>query len=247
MQPDSPALQGKNRTSPRRLNTAIIVGILWTSAFESLYRTFALMLFGSIALGIAGSIWKDMVPSKGPGMAFSLGNWGNWSSEFEGHGFWILWGCSVVVVSGFRLARFLPDARHRAFVKHLRKIERRFSENWFRLIVSNAIVAMVSAMIISWASQFTWSAFIWNELIKPVIAWIFHAVSALIGVRSTGVIEDWMNWYGENALKFTFWGIYLGSIADDLGLPNAKTLCRRLWTRLVAQKQPSPVVPQQFS
>jgi hypothetical protein len=245
MQPDSLALPAKNCASRKRLSTAIILEILWDSAFKSLYRAFALMVFGSIALGIAGSIWQEMAPSKGPGINVSLGEWGNLSAPFKGHSFAILWTCSFAVVSVFHLARFLPDPRHRHFVKRLRRIERKFSENWFQLIVSNAIVAMVSAFIITLVSQFTWTALFWNELIKPVIAWIFQAVSALIGLRSTGVVQDWMNWYGENTLKFTFWTIYLGSIADDLGLPNVKTLGRRLWHRFVSPN-PTPAAPQRF-
>ena len=244
MQSDSLPLPEKDSPSRRKLTTAITLEILWDSAFKSLYRAFMLMLFGSIALGIAGSIWGEMTPSKGPGINVSLGDWENMSAPFKGHGFSVLWACSFVMVSAFRLAKFLPDARHREFAKRLRKIERKFSENWFQLIVSNAIVAMVTAFVVTLGSQFTWSALLWENAIKPAIAWVFHAVFALVGLRSTGVIDDWVSWYGENTLKFTFWSIYLGSILDDLGMPNFKTLARRLWHRLLAPKPPRPTAPE---
>src|SRR5581483_8593823 len=232
MEPDSLALTGKTFASRRQLSADRMVAILWNSAFKSLYRAFLIMVLGEVALGIAGSIWSGMAPSKGPGISFLPGHWGGWTSAVKGHRLGILWAICFVSISGFRLAWYLPDARHRNFVRRLRRIERKVSKNWFHLMVGNAIGALVSTFVISMVSRFSWSAMLWNAVIQPVIAWVFHLFALLVGAGASGVVQEWMNWYGDNQFRFMFWSIYLVSIADDLGLPNVKTLGRWVWMRV---------------
>lgn len=47
-------------------------------------------------------------------------------------------------------------------------------------------------------------------------------------------IQGLIQWFDANQMKFLFWMLYLSAVLDDLGLPNLKTLAKRVWRRIKA-------------
>jgi hypothetical protein len=91
---------------------------------------------------------------------------------------------------------------------------------------------MISAMVVNWAQQFTPTRLLFGSLLGSVWAGVQGMIQGVFGARGGDVLGAWVNWYGDNQLKFTFWALYLAAICDDLGIPNLKTLGRWLGRRV---------------
>jgi hypothetical protein len=199
-----------------------LVGILLESALSALINAMLVLLFGSIALQCVGGIFHDMIPSRPPEFGTPLpeqpetsatASFAHWVSPFQKHRFAIVFSILFVLTARARLLPLFrsPRARRKGPVS---RIAGRFSDRWFELIVWNAFGAMFGAMLFSW--------------VHPPI---HSAASHLLGTDHVRTFDAWFAWYGINKLKFAFWALYIAAICDDLGIPNWKTLCRRLWRR----------------
>jgi hypothetical protein len=121
----------------------------------------------------------------------------------------------------------------------LERAGNRLAAEWFGLIVSNAFVAWVSAIVLASVPGFSYTALLWGWLVT-VLAPARSLVESVIGSSATGYFQRWMEWYGENSMKFNFWLLYVAGICDDLGLPNLKTLARYSWRRWMTKSCKSP-------
>ena len=52
---------------PGSLSPDKVLSVVIESAVSAAVQTFLVILFGSLAIGIVGQIWKDMTPSAPPG------------------------------------------------------------------------------------------------------------------------------------------------------------------------------------
>jgi hypothetical protein len=233
--------------STRPVGPAAIYDILWNSAWESLVSAFLVTLLGSIALGIVGDLWKEMSPSMPPG--FSHQKTPEAETEpspnpthlhlpgfIQEHRFPIVYCVIFITTAGVRLRDLFRGELAPGRKSRLGKIARRLSEDWFGLIVGNAFGAMVSAMIFVWVTQFSWVQFLIHHLLGAILPSLRDVVSWILGQRAGNWVGSWLDWYSDNQLRFTFWLLYLGSICDDLGVPNLKSLCRWLWRRRKAKQ-----------
>ncbi len=148
------------------------------------------------------------------------------------HLFGIVFAFIFVLTLWFRLWGRAPDEPKSGGTSRLQRFGHQVSENWFEIIVINAIGAMISAVVLFWVQQFTPMKMLLAWVLDSVIAGIQSAISALFGAGIGRKFGAWFSWYGENQLKFTFWFFYVAAICDDLGLPNFKTLGRWLGRRV---------------
>jgi hypothetical protein len=212
--------------------------ILWESAVEALVNAFLVLLLGGIALDIVGGLLHDMTPSLPPGMAAkprthaasAPARHSSWAA-LEEYRFPVVFGILFVLTCRARLAANSRDAEKGKLAAWTRRVANRLSEEWFDLIVANAFGALISALVIVWSQNFSWTEWLWNWLLDRLASGVLGLVSLVFGTASAEGLKGWAGWYGENQFKFTFWLLYLGAISDDLGLPNLKTVARWLWRR----------------
>jgi hypothetical protein len=125
-----------------------------------------------------------------------------------------------------RLVQFSRNPTHRDAAAGLRWMYRRLTRDWFSLIVANAFVAFGTALALHFVQQFSPVQLLWGfvlGLFRP----LFDALDRV--VPGFGLLDSLVAWYNSNQMKFLFWLVYSAAICDDLGLPNLKTLGRRLW------------------
>jgi hypothetical protein len=224
------------------------LGIVWESAVESFVSALLVMVFGSIAIGVVGGIWREMAPSLPPGFtpqpkaeATPPTNWG-WVPSSSQHRLLILFGVIFVPTVWARLLRCRSDALPKSRTR-LTRITRTLSKQWFGLVVGNAFGAMIAAIVVTSFARFTPLKMLLAWLIDSAAAWFQNVIAWLFGSRTGGALQAWLNWYGLNQLKFTFWFFYLAGICDDLGIPNFKALGRWLKRRYWRQENCAPAAP----
>jgi len=131
--------------SPREILTVDrVVAIIWETAVESFVRAILVIVFGSIAIGIASEIWGDMVPSRPPGFAAKpeaeatpATPHHEWGAQFAEHRFMIVFSLMFVLTAWFRLFGHRQSAHWSEAGRHVTRITHHLSENWFRMIVGN--------------------------------------------------------------------------------------------------------------
>jgi len=200
--------------------------------------TIMVMVMGSIAMGMLGSVLGDMVPSLPPGLApkpHAEGGgapvWHALKGGLHRHGFGILFG---VIFAGKLLAQWFghPSGEGQgSAASGLRRISRRVGSEWFRLVVVNAFVAFGLAYAAQWAQACSLTHWLW-QLVFNALGALVHSLAGLLPWSGApGLVESLASWFDDNQLKFTFWLLYSAAICDDLGLPSYKALARWLWRR----------------
>ncbi|HEY5915686.1 MAG TPA: hypothetical protein VJA21_34300 [Verrucomicrobiae bacterium] len=198
------------------------------SGIESFIKACLVLLFGSVAIGLVGGMWKQMTPSPPPG--FSAKSEveptapSAWGAEFREHRFLIVFSLIFALTLWSRLARLRRKGEPSKRSSRLERIGMRLSDGWLALIVGNAFGAMLSAIVVIWAQRFT--AVYW--VLDLLAAEARDLAQSLFGTGGPNGLGAWFSWYGHNRLKFAFWCFYLAAICDDLGLPNLKTFGRWL-------------------
>lgn len=217
-----------------------VIAILWRSAVESFIRAILVVVFGSIALSMASGIWDEMVPSRPPGFGRQIeaentppGAPPPWETWFGAHRFVIVFGLIFALTAWFRLVRERQQTEEPKAESHLNRLTHHVSENWFGLVVGNAFGALISAIVLVWVQRFTFANLVFNWLLESVLSVLQGLAHRLLGAGHAETFDAWFSWYGQNQLKFTFWFFYLSAICDDLGIPNFKTLGRRLARRIL--------------
>jgi hypothetical protein len=120
----------------------------------------------------------------------------------------------------------------------VQKAFRRLSEQWFKLIVINALLALVGAMILQAVQQVSFVQLLWNIFRDSIFA-VLQLIASAFPATVVNAVELQVAWYKANELKFIFWLLYTAAICDDLGLPNYKTVGRYLSRRFFKRQKPT--------
>jgi hypothetical protein len=214
--------------------------MVWETAFQTFVSTFVVLLLGSLALGLVSGLWHDMIPSapailptKPEADVTSSFMQNGWAS-LKDHRFVLVFG---MLFSVRMLARLRAYHRsERGTIDAMLLVGSRLADNWFGLFVGNAFGAIVSAFTIYYVSQFSYPQMLCHWLIDLSQPELKNLAVTLLGGSRVDRIQGMLAWYGGNQIRFLFWFLYLSAICDDLGLPNFKTLARRIWLR--AQSKP---------
>jgi hypothetical protein len=232
----TPASIRSNR--PPQLVTADVGEILWVSAKEALFMAFVVGILGSIAIGILNGICARMIPSLPPGLdghpalTSAPAHWWHASQNaIHRHSFAVLFLALFAVKSALRLARYSSEAWQRKAAARALWATRRISRDWFSLLIKNAFAAFVGVLVLQFVQRFSLTYFLW-QAVGNGFHQVLGAVARLVGGSVPAMLERWFSWFGANQTKFAFWLLYSAAICDDLGLPNYKTLARRVWQRL---------------
>jgi hypothetical protein len=234
---------------PVRLDAVAFLGVLFESAVEAFFRSVAVTILGSLAIGVAGSIWSSMTPSHPPGFGDHPGtavpplqSTSAVFLPFRDHPFLVVFGFIYLTTVTARLGwrRYLPATLSEA--SRVARIHARLSDHWFALLVGNAFGALISAMVFVWIQQFALSRLLLRWAMDLLLAQLQHLSQWLFGTHDGSALQPWFNWYGDNQLKFTFWVFYLAAICDDLGLPNFKSLGRWLGRKIRQRRKAKPAV-----
>jgi len=215
--------------------------IIIDSATEAFGSAFVVWGLGGVAVSIAGSFAGDMIPSLPPGFS---------GQDLKANHEQIrtLWEAMRGSAFGLFFAIFFVHSLWAGFhgqggglSKRAQRIVSNLRENWFGLIVGNAITAWGAALVLNVGQNFSLvqmlSHWIW-EIVAPA----FRGIGGpLLGPSNTSSLADWFSWYDANQMKLAFWFIYLAGAFDDLGVPNYKTLARFVWRRI--QKRKSMATP----
>lgn len=218
---------------PGEMSRDDILGV----AIESAVQAFVVIILGEVAISIVGGIAEDMLPSAPPGFerAESTGHWSAWKGFFSTNLFWIVFG--VLFVAGLRQRFFPRTAAAGRKPSRWQRISQRASEHWFGSLITNAFIAMgLSIALAAIPSLSVWHWF-WNA----VSGFLNHLVASAFGESSASRFNAWLDWYGNNLLKFNFWLIFVGGVCDDLGIPNYKSLWRWFWRRRAKSDQPKVI------
>jgi hypothetical protein len=204
---------------------------LWDCAWSSLWLAVVVQISGSVALGLASGIWKQMVPSLPPGWtAPSAVNIWHWRFV-ESHGFALIYGLLFLGKMAAALVPHLQHPRHRTVAAWLLRATRKVGHDWFALTVGNAFGAFIAVLVWQFVQGFSLSGFLGQlllELLRPVL----HGLFGLTGTGDAAqAVADLVAWYQANQFKFVFWLFYSAGICDDLGLPNYKAIARWFWQR----------------
>jgi hypothetical protein len=223
--------------------SASIFETLVDAAVEAAVNAFLIVVLGSVALGMVGGIFQKMVPSAPPGLgdAVRFGGSDTWNLAYataKANRFALVFAVIWPLTTWSRLAN--RRSAGAANAARWQGISRRVSENWFGLVVVNAFVAMITATVLATVPTSAWW-WLWKP-IQQFLGPPFHsAMEFVLGPAGHDRLQGFASWYGENQVRFNFWFLYLSSVCDDLGIPNWKTLLRRLWRRW--RKQPGPPQP----
>jgi hypothetical protein len=218
-----------------------VFAIIFDSVTEAFGSAFVIWILGGVAISIADSFAGDMIPSSPPGFSGEHLNANHahirtWWEAVRGNAFGLFFVIFFMhsLWAGFHGKGGGPGKRAQRIVSNLR-------ENWFELIVSNAITAWGAALMLGFAQNFSviqmFSHWIW-EMVAPVFRQIGGTTP---GPLYSHTLADWFSWYDANQMKLAFWFIYLAGAFDDLGVPNYKTLARWVWRRI--QKRKAMTIP----
>jgi hypothetical protein len=227
---------GRSGDRPGPLTVGKATGILWECAWEALVLALLVQVLGSVTVGLAGGVWRQMTPSLPPGLAGQPRLEAEASSGldfavFGQHRLAFLFAVLFVGKGAAGLLRYSRDPDHRQVAAGLRRVSRRVSNEWFGLVVVNAFTALVAVLVLQVAQRFSVSQLLWEvvaDLFRPAMGTL---ASQFAGGGSADRIESFVAWYTANKFKFMFWLLYSAAICDDLGLPNYKSLGRWLWRR----------------
>jgi len=217
------------------------VNVIFASATEAFGSAFLLWILGGVAISIASSFAGDMIPSLPPGFG------GPEASNTHQAGLHLAWwdaarGSALGLFFAIFFVHSLWVGFHGGGVGAGRRMERILSnlrENWFGLIVGNAISAWVAILVLGVVQNFSPVQMLWHAvsgMVLPVTREIGRFVLGEANYAGWGV---WFSWYGDNQMKLDFWIIYLSGAFDDLGVPNFKTLARWVWRRMQKRKEVS--------
>lgn len=219
-----------------------VTGVIIASASEAFFSALMVWLLGGVAFSIAGSFAGDMVPSPPPlfhgqpsGKPHHAKHGEEWSSGASGFVlgvfFAIFFAHSLWV--GFHGRGIAREGRLERIVGKLR-------EDWFSLIVTNALTACIAVEFLKFGQEISLWNLVWQwiwELVSPFIGGTGRFV---LGPDKSSALGQWFSWYGDNQMKLNFWIIYLAGAFDDLGVPNYKTLARWAWRRYHKRKATAP-------
>jgi hypothetical protein len=220
-------------------NERSVWSILLDSTVEAAWRAFILIVLGNLAVSLVGGIFQDMTPSLPPGIAGTEApshgrpQW-HWSSDWlHREAFLPIFGLVFAGIVWVRLRRKPTDAgaspRARRVGKRLRKVQRVLRDEWFGLLVWNAFGAMAAAMVATLLPRFSLVQWMFEQALGLMGLPFHQLIESISGERGASMLDAWVGWYGHNQLQLAFWFFYFAGICDDLGLPNIKTLGRRLW------------------
>jgi hypothetical protein len=211
--------------------------ILWVTAKEAFFMAFTVGILGSIAIGILSGICGQMTPSLPPGLdghgalAESSAQWWHASKDaIHRHSFALLFLAIFVLKSALAFAHYSKDPGLRKAAARVLRATHRISRDWFGLLIKNAFAAFVGVLVLQFVQNLSLTHLLW-EAVKGVFEAMIGAPSRLLGIGLSDLVGRWLEWYGDNQTKFSFWLLYSAAMCDDLGLPNYKTLARRLWER----------------
>ncbi len=220
-----------------------VVEVVFESAVDALVKTFLVLLFGSIAIGIASGVWRQMTPSVPPGYSRTpelestrTGALDALGTALDQHRFLVVFGF-IFAASLWRELGPWHNADEAGSKSRLRKIGGNLSRRWFELIVVNAFGAMIAAIVLAWVQQFSFVRLFFGWLLEALIAGCQNLIGLLLGPSRGESFRAWFDWYCDNQLKFNFWVFYLAAVCDDLGLPNFKTLGRWLGRRMRLRRE----------
>lgn len=229
----APDLQGASERS--------VLGVIISSATEAFTSAVMVWLLGGIAFSLASTFTEEMVPSPPPFYhgqhagkshhAHGGDDWGEASGYVLALFFAIFFAHSLWV--GFHGGGTVRGGRLQHIVNNLR-------EDWFSLIVTNALTAYIAVEFLKLGQEISVWNMVWQwiwEVVNPVIG---GAGQFVLGPAKSSALGQWFSWYSDNQMKLNFWIIYLAGAFDDLGVPNYKTLARWAWRR---HKKRSAKVP----
>jgi len=219
-----------------------VLDVILASAWEAFASAILLWALGGVAFSVAGSFAEGMIPSAPPGFAASSHAAG--SPGIHVHPSWHPAQRSLLVVffaiffahslwAAFHDGKTIAKRRSLRMLAHLR-------QNWFSLIVSNAISAWVAALLLGIIPNFSFTQMFWNWVWEQILPTVQHFARWAFGSSNTSTVGDWISWYHANNSKLYFWIIYLGGMIDDLGVPNFKTLARWAWRRWQKSQAATP-------
>jgi hypothetical protein len=223
-----------SKPAPTRSAGEVIIA----SATDAFGSAIVLWLLGGVAVSMAGSFAGQMIPSLPPAFAAQQ------SSEADHAGHHFAWrqamrGGALVFFFAIFFIHSLWLGFHGGETgggSRIKRILSNLRENWFGLIVGNAIGAWAATLVLGMVPDFSpvrmLGQWVW-EMILPVIKEFGDYDSWSSNSASLG---QWLAWYQANQIKLTFWILYLSGALDDLGVPNFKTLARWAWRRMKQRK-----------
>ena len=102
------------------------------------------------------------------------------------------------------------------------------SQNWFGLVVGNAIGALIGAVIILVLQEISLVRILINILLASIQPMLYELTKPFATGTQFETAEHLIAWYGANEVGLLFWSVYVSNIVDDLGLPNLKSLVQRI-------------------
>jgi hypothetical protein len=217
--------------------------LLWDSAWEALILAFLIQILGGIAFAIVGNIWEQMTPSLPPVLASEPKLEASPKAPPTFHlstreRFGLIFAVVFAGTALGRLIKYSRNAGHRFAADVSGRVMKRVSEEWFHLVVINALIASIMVSVLHLTSQYTVSKMLWGFVaggVQPLIQVLLY----LLPQALADLIKTLFGWYDANQLKFSFWLLYSAAICDDLGFPNYKALGRWLWRRLKRSRKSS--------
>jgi hypothetical protein len=203
------------------------------SATDAFGSAVVLWILGGVAINIAGSFAGQMVPTLPPGFerlpAAQDHPW--WHTAPSG-GFTFCFAIFFIhsLWVGFHGQGAGAGKRIGRILSHLR-------ENWFGLMVGNAIGAWVTVTVLSHLPSFSPFQMLWHWFLGWALPSLRAIAIFVLGASNTASVSDWFSWYNSNQIKLNFWVLYLAGAFDDLGVPNVKAMARWSWRRF---QEPKP-------
>lgn len=221
------------------------VEVIVASATEALGSAFVVWILGGVALSIAGAFARDMIPSLPPGLAGEQVPKGHHAVHYNA---WWREGRSDAFVLFFAIffVHSLWAAFHGGKIgggKRIQRILAKLRENWFGLVVGNAISAWVATLVLGITQNFLPLQMLWHMALALMLPILREISRFVFGEAATAGLGAWFSWYDSNQIKLTFWVIYLGGVFDDLGVPNFKSLAKWGWRRFQKRKETSATPP----
>ena len=143
---------GQPASKPQPLTFSKATDLLWESACEAAILAFLVLTFGSIALGIVSGIWRDMTPALPPLVTGDPSLEAEPASKldfrfFRQHRYTLMFAVMFIGVTAGRLLKYTGTPKQQHAAAWVQKAFHRLSEQWFKLIVINALLALVGAKI----------------------------------------------------------------------------------------------------
>lgn len=243
--------EGENKINETQSDTESgLVAALMGTAIQAFFVAICFMVVVELFLEITLGIFEQVIPDLPPGFeggdsSQSEGTNGSEGRETAGfyrsYKFAIWYGLVFFSLLFQKISSSSGGYPSRPFTSLLQRFWKRIHDNWFKILVGNALGCFIAATIMVALQQASFVRILVDMILSAIHPILYAVAGWFFTTTEINTVENFANWFHENEMKLIFWALYVPAALDDLGIPNIKTVAKNLWFRRFGKKSATQV------